>query len=236
MIDWNKDELEELYTILGHRFKDQELLNEALTHTSISKGLSRQKKDRKDLERLEFLGDRVLGLIISEKLFTRFDKEEAGTLSQRFHAQVQRETLAEVAIELNLSKFIQVSAELRQNSDALKPSILEDCVEALIAALYLDGGMKAAKSFVKKNWWSRIEAKGASQKDPKSALQEWAAKFNKPLPVYEVVKRTGPDHSPEFTIEVRVEGCKPMHAKSTSKRSAEKLAAENMLKVLKNVD
>ena len=144
--------------------------------------------------------------------------------------RVQKSALAEIAGLFNLADYVRISDELRATGGANNPSLLEDCVEALIAALYLDGGMPAAKAFIVKYWWPRFDAENAAKKDPKSALQEWAAKNGRSLPVYLVVGEEGPDHNPEFTIEVRVEGCAPQTAIASSKRAAEKQAAKLMLK------
>ncbi len=223
-------DLKPLQKKLGHLFEDETLLIQALTHGSLTKSKGRSKDRLGDYERLEFLGDRVLGLLIAEELYKRYQEAPAGQLSRRFNAQVQKSALAEIAVQIDLPSFVRVSEELRASGGTQNPSLLEDCVEALIAALYLDGGMKAAKSFVVRYWWPRFDAENAARKDPKSALQEWAAKQGKGLPTYKVVEEKGPDHNPEFTVEVSVEGCKPAQAVASSKRSAEKKAAKLMLK------
>ena len=220
---------------LGHLFKDEELLKRALTHGSLVKGTSRKKhKAADDYERLEFLGDRVLGIVIAEELFRRYPNAEAGQLSRRLNAQVQKNTLAEIALQFNLPQYVLISDELRATGGAENPSLLEDVVEALIAALYLDGGMAAAKAFIVKFWWPRFDEVHAARKDPKSELQEWAAKNGKALPNYRIVKEEGPDHNPKFTVEVSVEGGWRSEAKASSKRHAEKEAARLLLKELNN--
>ncbi|PHQ71476.1 MAG: ribonuclease III [Sneathiella sp.] len=218
-------------TILDHEFKDISLLEAALTHSSLTKG-RRQNKAQTDYERLEFLGDRVLGLAISDELFRRFDTADAGQLSRRYNAQVRRETLAEIAEEMGLDAFIRMADDLVANGGLENPAILEDVTEAVIAALYLDGGFSVARSFIKSRWWQRFEREDASQKDAKSALQEWLAKNGKILPVYTVVEETGPDHSPHFTVEVGAEGRAPSVGHGSSKRTAEQEAARKMLKDL----
>jgi len=228
-------DLEPLMAQLGHSFNDKDLLIEALTHSSMVKGHRKGRQPlAKDYDRLEFLGDRILGLIISEELFGRYKTAEAGQLSRRYNAQVQKDTLADVARGMGLPDFIQIAPDLRASGGAQNPAILEDCVEAMIAALYLDGGMPAAKRFIKKHWWSRFDAENAAHRDPKSALQEWAAKKGRKPPVYTVLKETGPDHNREFTIQVSVEKCTPTVAVAASKRVAEKMAAEKMLKEQEN--
>ena len=224
----NKD-LTPLMKVLGYQFKDMSLLDVALTHTSLTKG-HRKKVAKDDYERLEFLGDRVLGIVIAEELYRRYEAAEAGQLSRRFNSQVRKETLAEIGRDINLPKYVRMAPELRSSGGAENPSLLEDCVEAVIAALYLDGGMPAAKRFIKDHWWQRFEKAGAAMKDAKSALQEWAAKRGKGTPDYVLLDEEGPDHERTFTIEVRVEGCSPAQARAKSKRQAEKKAAALMLK------
>ncbi|OUR75668.1 ribonuclease III [Alphaproteobacteria bacterium 46_93_T64] len=227
-------DLVSLMKILEYRFKDEGLLLEALTHSSLVKGRHKNSGPAKDNDRLEFLGDRVLGIIISEELFRRYNTAEAGQLSRRYNAQVQKETLADIAQKMGLPRYIQMSSDLRASGGAKNPAMLEDCVEALIAALYLDGGMPAAKKFIKKHWWARFDAENAAHKDSKSALQEWAAKKGVAPPVYTVLEETGPDHNREFTIQVNVDKCSPTVAVAASKRMAEKMAAELMLKEQEN--
>ncbi|GLQ07359.1 ribonuclease III [Sneathiella chinensis] len=223
-------DLKPLMVVLGHRFAAEELLAEALTHTSMTKGRKMRKKGIRDFERLEFLGDRVLGLVIAEELFRRYPHAEAGQLSRRFNAQVRKETLAEIARDLDIGAYLRMSVDLATSGGRDNPAILEDCVEALIAALYLDGGMEAASQFIRDHWWKRFDFLEAAEKDPKSSLQEWAAKRGKAPPVYEVIKSEGPDHNPTFTVEVTLEGVTPCRAVGASKRVAEQGAAEKMLK------
>ncbi len=223
-----------LMSVLGHSFEDPGLLLEALTHSSVTKGRGKLKGAGRDYDRLEFLGDRVLGLVISEELYHRFETAEAGQLSRRYNAQVRKETLAEIAREIGLNDYIQLAGDLREAGGLDNPSLLEDCVEAIIAALYLDGGMPAARQFIEKNWWPRFETMGAAHKDPKSALQEWAAKRGLKPPVYTVVAEEGPDHARIFTIEASVKGCESRIASAPSKRAAEQMAAEQILKDQKN--
>lgn len=224
-------DIQALMALLKHDFNDVSLLEAALTHSSLSKG-NRRGKARHDYERLEFLGDRVLGLIISEELYRRFDKAEAGQLSRRYNAQVRRESLAAIATDMNLDQYIKMSDDLAAAGGQQNPAILEDVVEALIAALYLDGGYRAARTFIKSRWWTRFDREDAAKKDAKSALQEWAAKKGKPLPVYHVVEETGPDHDRRFVIEVSVEGAPGQTGQGSSKRMAEQAAAEKLLEGL----
>ncbi|MEX1035682.1 MAG: ribonuclease III [Sneathiella sp.] len=223
--------LEELPALVGHEFKDISLLEAAVTHSSLIKGKGR-KAAQEDYDRLEFLGDRVLGLIISEELFRRFENAEAGQLSRRYNAQVRRETLAEIGVEMGLQDYIRMAADLVAAGGRDNPAILSDVMEAVIAAIYLDGGIKAARKFIKSKWWPRFDNKDASQKDAKSALQEWLAKMGRPLPLYSVIEETGPDHDRHFKVMVDVPDYTPTIGSGSSKRAAEQKAAARMLKEL----
>lgn len=223
--------LGELSKRLRHTFTDLEILRAAVTHSSLVKGKS-AKPVRADYDRLEFLGDRVLGLIIAEELFRRFPNADSGQLSRRYNTQVRRETLAEIALEIRLQDYIMMAGDLAASGGRENPAILEDVMEALIAALYLDGGMPAARRFIEEKWWPRFDRKDASRKDAKSALQEWLAKHGRGLPVYTVIEETGPDHDRRFTLKVEVEGFPAATGIGSSKRSAEQKAAEHMLKEL----
>ncbi len=229
----DKHDIKTLATLLKHDFKDITLLKAALTHSSLTKGRRRAKADH-DYERLEFLGDRVLGLVISEELYRRFDTAEAGQLSRRYNAQVRKESLSEIAEEMDLARYIKMSDDLAAAGGTKNPAILEDVIEAIIAALYLDGGYKAARNFIKSRWWSRFDRVDAAKKDAKSALQEWTAKQGKDLPVYHVVEETGPDHDPRFVIEVSVSGVQSCKGEGSSKRVAEQAAAEKLLEGLQS--
>ncbi|WP_334129040.1 ribonuclease III [Sneathiella sp.] len=223
--------LSDLAALLRHDFADMELLKAATTHSSLVKGKG-GRPTRADYDRLEFLGDRVLGLVIAEELFRRFPAADSGQLSRRYNAQVRRETLAEIALEMRLQDYILMAGDLAAAGGRENPAILEDVMEALIAALYLDGGMAAARRFIELKWWPRFDRKDASRKDAKSALQEWLAKHGRGLPVYTVVEETGPDHDRRFTLMVKVEGYPPATGVGSSKRSAEQKAAAKMLKEL----
>ncbi|MEH6526370.1 MAG: ribonuclease III [Sneathiella sp.] len=225
--------LNEVMGLLGHEFGDLSLLQAALTHSSLTKG-RRHNAAQQDYERLEFLGDRVLGLIVSEELFRRFGEADAGILSRRYNTQVRRETLAEICSEIGLDKYVFMADDLAASGGHKNPAILEDVMEATIAAIYLDGGYDAAREFIKSKWWKRLDREGASKKDPKSFLQELAAKIGKPPPKYTVVEETGPDHAPMFKVDVRLEGLDPYEGQGPSKRIAEQQAAERMLKDLQS--
>jgi len=211
---------------LGYTFKDQTLLTQAMTHASAetrAAGFS-------DNERLEFLGDRILGLLTADALTKAFPKAEEGDLAPRLNALVRKETLAEIAEEVGLGKCLILSAGEEQSGGRSKPALLADACEALFAALYRDGGLRAAKSFFDAHWKDRLTATSDVPRDAKTHLQEWAQGEGLGMPIYTAVARKGPDHAPIFTIEVGVAGRKSQRAKGASKREAEQAAAELMLK------
>ncbi len=211
---------------LGHEFQDAALLRCALTHASATRGSG---GDLISYERLEFLGDRVLGLIIAKLLFVRFPQEPEGDLARRLAALVRKATLAEVAAELELGRCIDFGPGEQEGGGAENPSVLADACEAVIGALYLDGGLTAAERFVVPYWTPYLEADDTPPQDAKTALQEWAQGRALPLPNYQEIAREGPPHEPLFTVEVRVEGQRPAAAQGRSKRMAEQAAAECLL-------
>lgn len=209
-----------LENILGHSFGDKTLLLAALTHPSL--------EGKKSYQRLEFLGDRVLGLVISGLIFDRFKDDSEGQLSRRFAALVRKETLAGIAHGLGLPALIRMTDTTEKTGGRTNTSIQSDVLEALIGATFVDGGYKAARDFIGAAWANNLEEKSAA-KDPKSGLQEWAQGRGQPLPLYEVVERLGPDHAPFFTVKVSVEGLGSASAKGSSKQIAEVRAAEKLL-------
>jgi ribonuclease III len=215
-----------LTTRLGHKFQDAALLRCALTHASATRGPGGPPIS---YERLEFLGDRVLGLIIAKLLFQRFPQEAEGDLARRLAALVRKETLADVAGELALGRYIDFGPGEQEGGGAENPSVLADACEAVIGALYLDGGLTAAERFVVPYWTPYLEAEHVPPQDAKTALQEWAQGRALPLPSYHEIAREGPPHEPLFTVEVRVEGQPPATARGRSKRTAEQAAAECLL-------
>ncbi|MBM3557232.1 MAG: ribonuclease III [Alphaproteobacteria bacterium] len=216
-------DLAALERALGHRFTRGELLVEALTHTSL------ERRGRVSLERLEFLGDRVLGLIVAEELYRRHPKADADGLSPRLHQLVRRETLALVAEAIELGRYLRLSKAEAGQGGRTKPAILADAMEAVIAALYLDGGLDAAGRFVRQHWATLLATLAEAPKDAKSRLQEWAQGRGRAVPAYLVVETSGPDHDPNFTIEVAVEGEAAARGQGKSKRLAEQAAAEALL-------
>ncbi|MBV8653109.1 MAG: ribonuclease III [Alphaproteobacteria bacterium] len=225
-----------LQGILGHDFANPDLLTEALTHASAApRGKQRAKPGRKaasaarGYERLEFLGDRVLGLVIAELLWRRFPDEAEGALTRRHTQLVRREALAEVAKAIDLAPAIIMSAGEHGAGTRDIPGILADVCEAVIAALYLDGGLAAASSFIHRQWERLIEADLTPPRDPKTTLQEWAQARGRKLPHYETLRVDGPPHDRRFTIAVTVDGLAPESAAGSSKRSAEVSAAAALL-------
>lgn len=214
---------------LGHHFATRDLLLEALTHPS---AVRRRGIARRGYERLEFLGDRVLGLIVAELLWRRFPTEAEGELTRRHTHLVRRDALAEVAEAVGLGAQIIVSpgedaAGVRENK-----SVLADVCEAVIAALYLDGGLIAARRFVENRWETRLSSLGEPPRDPKTTLQEWVQARGLPLPAYRTVATEGPAHRRRFTVTVNVEGLNPATASGSSKRAAETAAAAAALAAL----
>lgn len=205
---------------MGHSFKNKSLLIEALTHPSL--------EGEAHYQRLEFLGDRVLGMVIAGRLYEKFKGETEGRLSRRLAALVRKETLGQIALKLDLGPLIRMTPTVERGGGRKNPSILSDVLEALIGALYLDGGYGAALVFVEKVWAENLEGKTAG-KDPKTGLQEWAQSRGLPLPEYEILEQSGPDHSPSFKIGVSVEGLGSASAKGNSKRQAQTRAAEKLL-------
>lgn len=203
--------------IEGLTIKDAGLLGLALTHPSVP--------GRPSYQRLEFLGDRVLGLIVATWLYEAFPEEPEGKLNRRFTALVRRETLASVARELDIGELVRVEAGAAAVGTHLAENVLADVCEALIGALYLDGGLAAAEAFVRRHWRERVKAGPKVYKDAKTALQEWAQGRGLPVPEYVILSRSGPDHDPEFEIEARIEGHPPARARGKSRREAEQAAA-----------
>ncbi len=210
---------------LGHRFVDEKRLIEALTHAS-ARGDNKQMPDN---ERLEFLGDRVLGLVIADHLGQIFPYANEGELAKRFNLMVRMETCADVARTWNLADVIIVGQSEMRNGICEKPTILANACEAVIGAVYLDGGYRAAKAVVLKVWEPLLEIEPKQLIDPKSALQEWAQGSQLPLPQYRVKSQSGPDHSPEFIAEVMIVNNRPATGSGLSKRFAEQEAARTFL-------
>jgi ribonuclease-3 len=220
---------EGLETALGHSFANKLLLREALTHPSVG-GMDRRAVGR-GYERLEFLGDRVLGLVVAEWLLDRFPSEPEGALARRLTALVRAEALVVVAGKIGLAQYLHLSPSEQAAEGGIKPAILADACEAVIGALYLDAGLEPARAFIRRHWDVQLErARAAPPQDPKTGLQEWALARGQKLPLYEDIGRSGPDHAPQFEVRVSVDGHEPATAKGPSKRAAEKAAAEQLLR------
>lgn len=213
----------QLETVIGHVFADKQWLDRALTHAST--GTAKNA----NYERLEFLGDRVLGLCVAELLFTTFRAAEEGELSVRLNQLVSADSCAIVADELELHRFIRTGADVKKLTGKRMLNVRADVVESLIAALYLDGGLEVARAFILRYWQDRASKPDAARRDAKTELQEWAhAKFNT-TPSYRVDDRSGPDHDPRFTVTVEIKGVAPETGTDRSKRAAEQVAATKLL-------
>lgn len=218
------DTLKDLEDRIGYHFTDRELIVRALSHASAALA-----QGTIGYERLEFLGDRVLGLVIAELLYHRFPSEPEGDLAMRLNALVRAETCAEVALELDIGSAIRLTKGEERAGVRDRSSVLSDVTEAVIAALYLDGGLECARSFIEANWLPKLDAMGGPPRDAKTELQEWAQSKQKGLPAYAAVGRSGPDHAPIFEVEVKIAGISPVTGTGPSKRTAEQAAAIAML-------
>lgn len=208
---------------LGHRFRDRDLLKRALTHASANAARSN--------ERLEFLGDRVLGLVAAEKLYAAYPDDAEGALALKFNALARRETCAKAAEAAGLSDHLILANAEAGSGGRKKGAILAGACEAVIAALYLDGGFETARRFIECYWADAFALLMADMRDAKTALQEWAQsrKGNSSAPSYRLVRREGPDHAPRFFVEARVNAEEPETGEGNSKREAEQDAAMKML-------
>lgn len=217
--------LASLEASLGHQFEDRALLDAALTHASATDAVS-------TYERLEFLGDRVVGLLMADFLMRRHPNEKEGHLARRLAALVDRRSLAEVARHLDLGSFLRLSpgedaAGIRANT-----TVLADVMEAVIGAVYRDAGLEAARPIVELLWLPLADRDATPPKDVKTALQEFAQSKGNTLPQYREVSRSGPDHQPVFVVEVTVDGASSAQGQGSSKRAAERAAAKALLESL----
>jgi ribonuclease-3 len=213
---------------LGYKFQQPALLVQAITHASMA------TPNRGDNQRLEFLGDRVLGLVMAEALLSVDSKASEGQLAPRFNALVRKECCAEVARQVDLGAVLRLGRSEMLSGGRRKQALLGDGIEAVIAAVYLDGGFEAAKGLILRLWDTRITNVKEDARDAKTALQEWAQARGLPPPAYEETARKGPDHAPEFTIAVRLETGQSQEATAGSKRHAEQAAAKTLLARLEN--
>lgn len=206
---------------LGHEFSDPALLVEALTHPSVG-GV-------RDNQRLEFLGDRVLGLVIAEALLAEDPTAAEGALAPRLNALVRKETCAEIARSVDLGAALRLGRSEMLSGGRRKVALLGDAIEAVIAAIYLDGGIEAARGVVLRLWGDRITSVRRVSRDAKTALQEWAQARRMPPPVYRDLDRRGPDHAPVFSVEARLADGRAAVAEAASKRAAQQAAAGALL-------
>lgn len=216
-------ELQRFMKKINYIFKDPSLLITALTHSSIS------SVARSDNERLEFLGDRVLGLVMAQALLDYDRDASEGQLAPRFNALVRKETCADVARDINLGDMLKLGRSEMISGGRRKDALLGDGIEAVIAAVYRDGGFEAAQSLILSLWGDRIASVEADARDPKTVLQEWAQARKGMPPKYIEVGRSGPDHAPLFEIEVKMHSGEKAKAKAGSKRQAEQAVAKLML-------
>lgn len=208
---------------IGHDFRQPALLVQALTHSSMS------SPTRSDNQRLEFLGDRVLGLVMAEALLGADKKASEGALAPRFNALVRKETCAEVARDCGLGEVLKLGRSEMMSGGRKKEALLGDAMEAVIAAVYQDAGFDAARALVLRLWGKRIANVEADARDPKTSLQEWAQGRGMAPPVYEEVARSGPDHQPVFTVRVTLADGQSEEATAGAKRLAEQMAARTLL-------
>lgn len=216
--------LAQLEATLGYQFADQKLLALALSHRSLTRDGAETSN-----QRLEFLGDSVLGLCIAEMLYQLFPNEAEGDLSKRLVSLVNGEQLTTIANTMKLGDYLTMSGGEEEQGGRANPSNLEDACEAILGAAYLDGGLLAVKTLVEKFWRPYASAMKAPPKDAKTALQEWAQGRGLPLPEYTLISSEGPSHAPVFVIEVAVKGKEPVRAEAGVKKQAERLAAEKLL-------
>ena len=211
---------------LGYEFTDVSLLIEALTHSSIA------SESRKDNQRLEFLGDRVLGLVMAEALLEIDQFASEGTLAPRFNALVRKEACAEVARHIDLGGVLKIGRSEMLSGGRRKDALLGDGMEAVIAAIYKDGGFEVAKRTITELWGDRIKNVKGDARDAKTMLQEWAQARGQNPPKYEIMSQIGPDHAPEFLVKVLLDSGETADATAGSKRQAEQMAAKSLLQTM----
>lgn len=218
--------MDDLIAKIGYRFRDSDLAHTALTHRSAA------AQHESTYERLEFLGDRVLALVIADLLYETYPDEDEGALAKRLVDLVRRETLAEVAAVLDLAPLIRLSRGEEDAGGRENPAILADVCEALIGAIHRDGGIEPARTFIRNHWTARMSATVKPPKDAKTTLQEWAQGQGMDLPDYTELSRSGPDHAPVFVIQVTVGDFPQEQGEAPTKRAAEQIAAEQLLRRL----
>ena len=213
-----------LERVIKYNFKKKSTLENALTHKSYNNEINNEK--------LEFLGDRVLGLIISERLLEKYPNEKEGVIDKKFANLVNKKTCSLIAKKLNLKKFLYLGSS-HKNLERSADKIVSDCLEAIVGAIYLDGGLKDSQKFIFNFWQSYLDKSIITLVDNKTQLQEYSLKMFKELPKYIFHKRTGPQHKPIFKTEVQIPNSKKVSGTGTSKKNAQQNAAEKLLKILK---
>ncbi|MBO9502372.1 ribonuclease III [Brevundimonas sp. A19_0] len=228
MTDRRSEAVQALTRTLGHAFHDPSLLERALTHPSVGEGAAHDAVGRPilDNQRLEFFGDRVLGLLVAERLMRDFPQANEGEMSSRLHGLVDRSACARVGEAAGVGPALRMSAGESKQGGRRRDGILADAVEAILAAVYFDGGIDAARAVFERLWKAELaNPSSRSHSNPKSALQEWSLKVGRGLPAYRVVDRTGSDHAPTFRVEVTISGTDGLTAEGRSRQEAEKAAA-----------
>lgn len=220
-----EDRIEQLQKSLGYSFSNISLLKEAISHPSMKHNV---KESYVDYERLEFLGDAVLNFIITDHIFHRFKDNDEGLLAKTRSSLVCKETICEVAEKLDLDEYLIMTRGEELSGGRTNQNNVENCMEAIIGAIYLDGGIDKVKGFILK-LWEAIISEGRMNIDPKSALQEWSQGLSMSIPSYEVVSKTGQAHSPMFKVMVTIDDLTPEFGVGKSIKEAEKMAAKNML-------
>jgi ribonuclease-3 len=222
-----KPEISKLEVRIGHVFKDRDLLARALTH--VSAPVTSSEGRAQSYQRLEFLGDRVLGVVVAEMLFRAYPQATEGELSMRLAKLVRRETCALVAEEWQVGAHVVMGQGEARGGGRKKSAILSDICESLIGAVHLDAGFEAARALVERNWRDKMSADLTPERDAKTAVQEWAQGRALPAPRYSEVSRSGPAHLPQFVMQVELEGFEPERGEASSKRAAEQAAAQAFL-------
>ena len=215
--------IKEFETLIDYNFKNKDLLHQALTHKSFNNNVNNEK--------LEFLGDRVLGLIISKKLLDKFPYEKEGIIDKKFANLVNKKTCIKIAKKLNIKKFIYLGAS-HKNLERSVDKIISDCLEAVVGAIYLDGGLKSSEKFIYNFWNTYLDKSVVTLIDSKTKLQEYSLKKFKKLPKYTFFKKSGPQHNPIFKTEVEIPESKKIIGVGSSKKNAQQNAAEKLIKIL----
>jgi ribonuclease-3 len=228
--------LKKLNESIGYNFNNLDLLKEALTHPSITIRENHNDKllSKKNYERLEFLGDSILGMIITEFLLKEYPNEKEGNLAKRRSALVCGEALSKIALQLKIGDYMYMTEGEDHSGGRTNESNLENALEALIGAIYQDSGLEEVRNFIYRFWLPLTYEMKEPPRDPKTSLQEWAQKLGKPIPEYKTIDTQGPSHSPMFTVSVKVAGLEPVTAIASTKRIAERLAAKLLLQKIES--